>query len=151
MGTQWNHGSSCEFEEANINRTFSHISKVTTNQLRIGTSCNIAIIRICEMYICSYVVHTHRNPKKKRNTDDSLGSGTKLLWPSLSLGFRHEERDTQSFYADCSSIVNSQLTDSTDAGEHRAVHKLDWFRPGLKNQLASFKSKSQLTAFIQNH
>ena len=33
--------------------------------------------------------------RKTRNTDDFLGSGTKLLLPSLSLGFRHEERETQ--------------------------------------------------------
>ena len=30
-----------------------------------------------------------------RNTDDSLGSGTKLLLPSWLLGFQHEERETQ--------------------------------------------------------
>ena len=40
-------------------------------------------------------VHTHRNPKNNRNTDDLLGSGTKLLLPSLSLGFQHEESETQ--------------------------------------------------------
>ena len=33
--------------------------------------------------------------RKTRNTDDSLGSGTKLLLPSWLLGIRHEERDTQ--------------------------------------------------------
>ena len=88
--------------------------------------------------------------RKTRNTDDSLGSGTKLLLP-LSLGFRYEERETQFFYADCSSIVSSQLTESTNARAHPAVHKLDWPRPGPKNQLVPSKSKSQLTAFIQNH
>ena len=31
--------------------------------------------------------------RKTRNTDDSLGSGTKLLLPSLSLGFRHEGKE----------------------------------------------------------
>ena len=51
--------------------------------------------------------------RKTRNTDDLLGSGTKILLPSLSLGFRHEERETQFFYADCPSIVSSQLTDPT--------------------------------------
>ena len=43
--------------------------------------CNIAMRRICEIYICSYNVHTYRNPRNKRNTDDSLGSGTKHLLP----------------------------------------------------------------------
>ena len=90
--------------------------------------------------------------RKIRNSDDSLGSGTKLLLPSLSLGFSTRgERETQFFYADCSSIVSSQLTDPTNARVHSAVHKLHWPRPGSKNQLASFKFKSQLTAFIQNH
>ena len=59
-----------------------------------------------------------------RNTDDTLGTGTKLLLPSLSLGFRHEKRETQFFYTDCSSIVSFQLTDSTNARAHPAVHKL---------------------------
>ena len=58
--------------------------------------------------------------RKTRET----GTGTKLLLPSLSLGFRHEERETQFFYADCSSIVSSQLTDLTNARAHPAVHKL---------------------------
>ena len=66
----------------------------------------------------------HIGIRKTRNTDDSLGSGTKLLLTSLSLGFRHEERETQFFNADCSSIVSSQLTDSTNAHAHPAVHKL---------------------------
>ena len=60
--------------------------------------------------------------RKTRNTDDSLGTGTKLLLPSLSLGFQHEERERQFFYADCSFIVSFQLTDSTKAHAHPAVH-----------------------------
>ena len=96
-------------------------------------------------------MNIHRKSEKTRKTDDSLGSGTKLLLPSLSLGFRHEGRETQFFYADCSSIVSFQLTDSSNARAHPAVHKLPWPRPGPKNQLASSKFKSQLTAFIQNH
>ena len=69
------------------------------------------------MFICIGI-------RKTRNTDDSLGTGTKLLLPSLSLGFWHEERETQFFYADCSYIVSFQLTDSTNARVHPAVHKL---------------------------
>ena len=69
------------------------------------------------------------NKKKTRNTDDSIVSGTKLLLPSLSLGFRHEERERQFFYVDCSSIVSSQLTDPTNVHAHHAVHKLDSPRP----------------------
>ena len=33
--------------------------------------------------------------RKTRNTDDSLGSGTKLLLPSWLLGIWHKERETQ--------------------------------------------------------
>ena len=73
----------------------------------------------------------------------------KLLLPSLCLGFRHEERETQFFYADCSSIVCSQLTDPTNAFAHPAARKLDWPRPRPKNQLALSKSKSQLAAFFK--
>ena len=51
--------------------------------------------------------------RKTRNTDVFLGTCTKLWLPSLSLGFWHEERDTQFFYTECSSIVSFQLTDST--------------------------------------
>ena len=93
----------------------------------------------------------HRNPKNTKHWRLSLGSDTKLLLPSLSLGFRHEKRETQFFYSDCSSIISYQLTDPTNARAHPAVNKLDWPRPGPKNQLASSKFKSQLTAFIQNH
>ena len=75
---------------------------------------------------CTYV---HRmfiriGIRKTRNTDDFLGSGTKLLLPSLSLGFStRRERETQFFYADCSSIVSFQLTDSTNARALSIVHK----------------------------
>ena len=33
--------------------------------------------------------------RKTRNTDDSLGTGAKLLLPPLSLGFRHEGRERE--------------------------------------------------------
>ena len=97
-----------------------------------------------------YVKYTDNESRNTRNTNDSLGTGTKLLLPSLSLGFRHEERETQFFYVDCSSIVSFQLTDSTNARAPRSP-QTHLPRPGPKNQLASSKSKSQLTAFIQNH
>ena len=58
---------------------------------------------------CSYA---YRNPKNTKHWRLSFGSGTKLLVPSLSLGFSARgERDTI-FYADCSFIVSFQLTDS---------------------------------------
>ena len=66
--------------------------------------------------------------RKTRNTDDSLGSGTKLLLPSWLLGFQHEERERDSFYyADCSSSVSSQLIDPTNA---RAPRSNNWTSQG---------------------
>ena len=56
------------------------------------------------MFICVGI-------RKTRNTDNSLGSGTKLLLPSLSLGFRHEERERHNFSmltVRPSSALNSQ-------------------------------------------
>ena len=83
--------------------------------------------------------------RKIRKTDDSLGSGTKLLLPSLSLGFRHDERKTQFFNADCSSIVSFQLTDSINPSGHKhtglaQVRKINSLRlsPNL-NSLLLFK------------
>ena len=97
--------------------------------------CNIAMIRIREIY--GYV-KTFTCIGIPRNTDGSLGSGTKHLLPSWLLGFRHEERETHNFYyADCSSSVSSQLTDPTNARAPRS------------KQLDSSRSKSQLTAFFK--
>ena len=67
------------------------------------------------------------NPKTRKNLR-LLSSGTKLLFTFLSLKvFRHEERETQSFYADCFYIINSQ------PNQHAApvVHKSIWPRPAL--------------------
>ena len=61
-----------------------------------------------------------------------ISSGTKLLFTFLSLKvFRHEARETQSFYADCFYIVSSQ------ANQHAApvAHKVVWPRPALKVNL----------------
>ena len=61
-------------------------------------------VLFCERTYQSYfsplrgIPRHNRNPKKTRNTDDSLGSGTKLLLPSQLLGFQHEERETLNFY-----------------------------------------------------
>ena len=79
----------------------------------------------------------HKYPKNTRNTDDFLGSGTKLLLPSWLLGFQHAERERHNFYyADCSSSVSSQLTDPTNAHAPRS------------KQLDSSRSKSQQTVFF---
>ena len=78
----------------------------------------------------------HRNPKNTKHWRLSWSRYETFItffkfWFSI-----RGERETQFFYADCSSIVSSQLTDSTNA------------HPGPKNQLASSKSKSLLPAFF---
>ena len=87
-----------------------------------GATVTYPYINTWNIRICKNVdnVHKHRmfiriGIRKIRNTDDSLGTGTTFLLPSLSLGFRHEKSETQFFYADCLSIVSFQLTDSTNA------------------------------------
>ena len=88
--------------------------------------------------------------RKTWNTDDFLGSGMKLLLPSLRLGFRHEERERHNFSmltVRPSSALN-WLTQPSRACTPLFITGLAL--PKSKNQLASSKSKSQLTAFIQN-
>ena len=87
--------------------------------------------------------------RKTRNTDDSLGSGAKLLLPSLSLGFstRGEKGHNFSMLTVGPSSALNSLTRPTRT-RTPAVHKLHWTRPGPKNQLAASKFKSQHTAFF---
>ncbi len=84
--------------------------------------------------------------RKTRNTDDSLGPGTKLLLPSLSLGFRHEKRETHNF----SMLSNSQLSTHWLNQRARAPRspQTSLASPRSKNQLASSSLKSQHTAFF---
>ena len=82
-------------------------------------------------------------PKNTRNTDDSLGSGTKLLLPSWLLGFRHEKKET----IFTMSIVPSKPT--TRGASRRPQTGLA--SPSTENQLAPSKFKCQLTPFFQNH
>ena len=80
--------------------------------------------------------------RKTRNTDDSLGPGTKLLLPSLSLGFGHEERERHNFpmLTVRPSSAFKSLTQPTRARTPQSITGL--VSPRSKNQLASSKSKS---------
>ena len=89
-------------------------------------NCNIAKIR---KNVHKRKMFIRTGIRKKRNTDDSLGSGTKLLLPSSLLGFWHEERETQ--------LLLCWLFHLT---QQRAAHPLDPTR-----------SKSQLTAFFSKY
>ena len=106
---------------------------------------------------------------KTRNTDDSLGSGTELLLPSLSLGFstpgeRERERDTHNF----SMLTVRQLSthwpnqrartppQSTNCTGLAQVWKINWLRLSTNlNSLLLFKitknpspSLPDMTSFI---
>ena len=70
-----------------------------------------------------FIMFIHIGIRQTRNTDDFLGSGTKLLFTFLSIKFsdmrRERERDIISYSTDCSYIVSSQLIDSTSARASR--------------------------------
>ena len=71
-----------------------------------------------------------------------IGSVTKFLFTFLSLKvFRHEERETQSFYADCLYIVSSQPNQRTAPVAHKVVLP--------ESQPSSSEAGTQLTAFSQ--
>ena len=61
--------------------------------------------------------------RKIRNTDDSLGSDTKLLLPSLSLGFRNEERETIFL---CWLFVHRQLSTHWPNQRACALQSTNW-------------------------
>ena len=85
--------------------------------------------------------------RKTRNTDDSLGSGTKLLLPSLSLGFRHEERETHNFSmltVRPSSALNS-LTQRTHA---RTPQSTNWSGLAQVRKINSLRLSSNLNSLL---
>ena len=97
------------------------------------------MIRICEINImfikCSW---TYIGIRKHE-----INSGAKLLFTFLSLKvFRYEERETQSFYADCFYIVSSQLNQRTAP----VAHKVVWPRPALN--LDSLGRRQELNSLL---
>ena len=77
--------------------------------------------------------------RKTRNTDDSLGSGTKRLLPSLSLGFRHEERERHNF---------SMLTVRPSSAFNSLTQPTRAALCSLQTALASTRSEKS-TRFVQ--
>ena len=75
----------------------------------------------------------HRNSKNTRNTDDSLGSGTKVLLPSC---FFQSRRERHNFYYADYSIWPAHDVDPTGLAS-----------PRLENQFASPRSECQLPLF----
>ena len=89
---------------------------------------------MCEIHI--------GNPKYTRNTLRLLSSGTKLFITFELKVFRHEERETQSFYADCFYIVSSQPNQRTAP----VAHKFVWLRPAL--YLDSLVRRQELNSLL---
>ena len=81
------------------------------------------------------------NPKT-RKTLRLLSSGTKLFITFELKVFRHEERETQSFYADCFYIVSSQPNQRAAPVAHEVV----WPRPGLN--LDSLVRRQELNSLL---
>ena len=74
----------------------------------------------------------NRHRESKNTKLYEIDSGTKLLFTFLSLKvFRHEEWETQSFYADCFYIVSSQPNQRATPVAHKVVRP----RPALKVNL----------------
>ena len=67
------------------------------------------------------------NLKYTRKTLRLLSSGTKLFITFELKVFRHEERETKSFYADCFYIVSYQPNQRAAP----VAHKVVWPRPAL--------------------
>ena len=95
-------------------------------------------VRMCKTFIGIGI-------RKTLETLTTLGcSGTKLLLPSWLIGFQYEERGTQILLCWLFHLIQqcaAHLVDPTGLASLR-----------LRNQLASPRSKSQLTAFFsKNH
>ena len=97
------------------------------------------MIRILEIY--GYLkTFTCIGIRKTRNTDDSLGSGMKLLLPSWLLGFQYEEIETQFLLCWLFHLTRE-----------RAAHPLipNWTR--LSSNLNSLRLISNLSFFQNTH
>ena len=85
------------------------------------------MIRICEMYICSYNFHTHRNPKNTKHWRLSWFRYETII-TFFKFRFFDTRRERHIFYTDSSSIVSSQLTDPTNAHKHPLGPKINSHR-----------------------
>ena len=73
----------------------------------------------------------NRHRESKNTKLYEIGSGMKLLFTFLSLKvFRHEERETVSFYADCFYIVRCQPNQRAAPVAHKLWKSTFFFRGG---------------------
>ena len=77
---------------------------------------------VSSCYIARYTDVWNRLRESEIHDIHEIGSGTKLLFTFLSLKvFRHEERETHSFYADCFYIISSQPNQRAAPVAHKVV------------------------------
>ena len=86
-------------------------------------------------------------PKYTRNTDDSLGSGRKLLLPSLSLGFRHKERGIQ-FFTMLTIPPSSALNTLTQPTRVRTPQSINWTGRAQVRKINSLRLSSNLNSLL---
>ena len=129
------------------------LNTILPNKNKVSYTRNITMTRknvpMHETFIMFIPMFLHIGIRKTRNTDDSLGSGTKLLLPSLSLGFSTRGERDKIFL--CWLFVHRQLTNSlTQPMRVRTPQSTNWTGLAQVRKINSLQFKSQLTAFIQN-
>ena len=110
------------------------------------------MIRIREICGCVKTFTCIGIRKNTRNTDDSFGSGTKLLLPSWLLSFQHEERETQFLLCWLFHLTQQCAGIPKSTGLASPSPKINPLRPASDHNssgLPGSESESQLTAFFK--
>ena len=87
----------------------------------------------------------NRHRESKNTKLYEIGSGTKLFITFELKVIRHEERETQSFYADCFYIVSPQPNQRAAP----VAHKVVWPRPALKVNLLFPRQELNSQLFLE--
>ena len=85
---------------------------------------------------------------KTRNTDDFLGSGTKLLLPSLSLGFRHEEKERHTIFSMLTVRPSSALNSLTQPTRVRTLQFTNWTGLAQGRKINTLRLSSNLNFLL---
>ena len=113
-------------------------------EVRTKISVKVVLTTHLLTLVREVILHSHRESKNTKLYE--IGSGTKLLFTFLSLKvFRHEERETQSFYADC--FCHRQLSTQPTRGARSAQRRRA--SSSSESQPSSSEAGTQLTAFSQ--
>ena len=87
----------------------------------------------------------NRHKESKNTKLSEIGSGTKLFITFELKVIQHEERETQSFYADSFYIVSYQPNQRAAS----VAHKVAWPRPALKSTFF-FQGRNSTPCFFSN-